>query len=144
MIWKLRLVNRFSPRDAISYWVLVHKLSCWSLCFASFQKSFAQNAKFHQIPSVCNPASNYEVLLSRQTSSFFSPLFYFPTKKSNEWGGPIKMPPSFSHHSSLVSPHEFIWWQKKKKTHSLHGCTHTQTQTHTFISSIKNDSQGGS
>lgn len=48
---------------------------------------------------------------------------------------PIKMPPSFSLHSSLVSPHEFIWWQTIPTPPSLSVCT--QTYTHSCISSIK-------
>lgn len=46
---------------------------------------------------------------------------------------PIKMPPSFSLHSSLVSPREFIWWQTIPTPPPV--CTHTHTRS--CISSIK-------
>lgn len=80
-------------------------------------------------------------LLTTVKPTFFS---CSPREKRREEGDrgrerPIKMPPSFSLHSSLVSPHEFIWWQTIPTPPPV--CAHTHT--HSCISSIKNDSQGG-
>ena len=54
-------------------------------------------------------------------------------ERKRERERPIKMPPSFSLHSSLVSPHEFIWWQTIPTPPPV--CAHTHT--HSCISSIK-------
>lgn len=80
------------------------------------------------------PILEIQSYLGKANNLLFSPREEGRGERRRE--KPIKMVHSFSLHSSLVSPHEFIWWQTiPTPPPPSPVCTHTHT--HGCISSIK-------